>query len=167
MTTRLSIALAWARQARYGRSMSSAPDDELRDEILRAFKELRPQMIPNARKDADLDPTSIIGDFGDAELEQFLNAWESMFTEALEGTGRQTRDFILDTALPPVVESGPGALAMIRSQVVSAVMLAHRLLPLVKPERRDDAARWLAAYHSGYTYEVAGRALAIEGGKGS
>ena len=147
--------------------MPSPPSPELRDAILRAFQELRPQMIPNARKDADLDPASRIGDFGDAELEQFLNAYESMFTEALEGEGRQTRDFILDTALPPVVEMGQTALDMVRSQVVSAVMLTHRLLPLIAPELRDDAARWLAAYHSGYTREVAGRVLAIEKDKRS
>ena len=120
-------------------------------------------MIPDARKDADLDPTSRIGDFSDADLEQFLNAYESMFTEALEGTGRATRDFILDTALPPVVEMGQTGLEMVRSQVISAVMLTHRLLPRVSEDVRHDAARWLAAFLSSYTEDIAARALAIEG----
>jgi hypothetical protein len=137
-------------------------DDDLRAEIARAFRELRPAMIADARKDADLDPASRMSEFRDEDLEQFANAYEAMFMEALDGTGRQTRDFVLDTALPPVLESGGSVLDLIRGNVVSAVMLTHRLLPLIAPEHRDGAARWLAAFQSSYTYEMAERGLAHE-----
>ena len=162
---RCETALAPDGRSGYGRPMSPGSritDEQLRAEIRRAFQALRPQMIPNAHADADLDPHSRIGDFSDADLEQFLNAYEAMFMEALDGSGRQTREFIFETALPPVLELGQTALDMIRSNVISAVMLTHRLLPLISEQYRDEAARWLALYHSTYAYELAERALALE-----
>ena len=141
------------------------PSMEVRAEIARAFEQLRPRMLDHAAADADLDPNSRFDEFRSEDLEQFLNAYEALFMEALEGRGTETRDLILDTALPPIVELGQTARDMARSNVISAVMLAHRLLPLVKPELRDDAARWLAAFLSTYSYEVIGRAQALEGGR--
>ena len=138
-----------------------AAAEPLRADLARAFQELRPQMIDNARADADLDPKSRIDDFSEPDLEQFLNAYEALFMEALDGSD-ETRRFVLETALPPLLATGQTALDLIRGNVVSAVMFAHRLLPLVAPERRDDAARWLAAFHGSYTQDVAGRALALE-----
>jgi hypothetical protein len=143
--------------------LAIAVSDEARAEIARAFRELRPDMIENAAADRDLDPASRFDEFRAEDLEQFLNAYEAMFMEALEGQGRGTRDLILETALPPVVdEMGQTARDMVRGNVVSAVMLAHRLLPLVREDLRDDAARWLASFLSGYSHEVVGRVLALE-----
>ena len=144
---------------------SRIADDRVRDEIARAFRELRPRMAQDAAADADLDPASRLDDFGYQDIEQFINAYEALFMEALEGEGRETRDFILETALPPVLEMGQTALQLVRSNVISAVMLTHRLLPLVDAEVRHDAARWLAAFHSAYTYELAERALGLEAGR--
>ena len=144
---------------------SRITDEQLRAEIRSAFEQLRPKIVENAHKDADLDPTSMIGDFSDEDLAQFVNAYEALFMEALEGTGRQTREFIFETALPPILEMGQTALQMLRSNVVSAVMMTYRLLPLVSEEHRDEAARWLAAYHSTYAYELTERALAVEAEK--
>ena len=144
---------------------SRITDEQLRAEIRAAFEQLRPQMVENAHKDADLDPTSRIGEFSDEDLAQFVNAYEALFMEALEGTGRETRDFIFETALPPILELGQTALQMLRSNVISAVMMTYRLLPLISEERRDEAARWLALYHSTYAYELAERALALEAEK--
>jgi hypothetical protein len=143
-----------------------AVSDDVRAEIARAFAELRPHMIENAAADKDLDPASRFDDFRAEDLEQFLNAYEAMFMEALEGRGRVPRDLYLETPLPPEIEEqGQTAADMVRGNVVSAVMLAHRLLPLVREDLRDDAARWLASFLSGYSHEVVGRALAIEAGK--
>jgi hypothetical protein len=138
------------------------PEPAVRDAIARAFEQLRPNMIANAHADADLDPASRLEDFSDSDLEQFLNAYDALFTEALQGTGRSTRDFVLDTALPPILELGQSAADMIRSNVISAVMLTHRLLALVEEEHREEAARWLARYHSDYAVEVAERVRALE-----
>ena len=137
------------------------PSEPVRAALERAFRELRPQMIANAHADADLDPNSRIDAFSDSDLEQFVRAYETMFCEALEGS-TTTRDFVFETALPGVLELGQSALDMIRSNVITAVMLTHRLLPLVSPELRDEAARWLAAYQSGYTFELARRVLELE-----
>jgi len=136
--------------------------DEARAEIADAFRQLRPSMIANAERDADLDPNSRLGDFSEQDLEQFLNAYEAMFMEALEGTGRATRDLILETALPPIIEFGQTSLDMVRSNVISAVMMTYRMLPLISDEHREEAARWLAAFHSGYSYELIERAQAVE-----
>ena len=141
------------------RSCASA---EVRASIARAFGELRPHMIENARRDAPLDPASRIDQFSDADLEQFVNAYEALFNEALAGSGRETRELIFETALPPLLELGQTAADMLRSNVISAVMMTHRLLPLVPSEQRDDAARWLASFFSTYACELAERVTALE-----
>jgi hypothetical protein len=140
-------------------------DERVRAELARAFRELRPQMYENAARDADLDPESRFGDFSEEDVEQFLNAFEALMHEAFEGEGRARRDLILDTALPPVMELGQTPLSFVRSNVISAVMLSHRLLPLVAPELRDDAARWLARFWSQYTLEIVERAMALQSGE--
>ena len=145
--------------------MSAEPpavDERVREAIERAFAELRPRMIAHAAADADLDPASRFDDFAEGDLEQFLNAYEALFLEALHGSERTTRGFILDTALPPVIELGQTTLDIVRSNVISAVMMTHRMLPLIDAELRDDAARWLAWFYADYGYDVAKRAMAIE-----
>ena len=143
----------------------SAPtfSDDVRAELKQAFSTLRPHMLDNARRDSDLDPDSRIDDFSPADLEQFLNAYEALFMEAVEGKSRETRDLILDTALPPVLEMSGTPLTLVRSNVLSAVMLAHRMLPLVREDLREEAARWLAWFYSGYVEETVQRALALKG----
>lgn len=147
-------------------SAGSAPAEHVRVEIERAFRELRPEMVSNARKDADLDPVSRIADFSDAEIEQFLNAYEALFHEALAGEDRATRELIFETALPPILELGQTSLDMIRGNTISAVMLTHRLLPLISPENRDEAARWLAGFYGNYAYELTERVQALEAERG-
>jgi hypothetical protein len=137
-------------------------DDAVRAELKRAFTELRPHMLDNARLDADLDPDSRIDDFDPADLEQFLNAYQALFFEAVDGKSRETRDLVLDTALPPVLELTGTPLTLVRSNVISAVMLTHRLVPLIREDLRDEAARWLAWFYSDYTEETARRALDLE-----
>lgn len=149
-----------------GTADTSGADAETREEIGRAFRELRPKMIPNARDDADLDPASRVSEFSDADLEQMVNAYEALFNEALEGSGRETRELIFDTALPPIVEMGQTSSDFVRSNVISAVMMAHRLLPLISEERRHDAARWLAAFHSSYACELLDRVQKLEAERG-
>lgn len=134
---------------------------DARDELRRAFGELRPHIIANARRDADLDPDSQIGDFSDGDLEQFVNAYEALLHEALDGKGHETRDLILETALPPVLAKTGTVLTLVRSNVISAVMLSHRLLPLVRADVRDEAARWLAWFYSGYVEELTRRGLEL------
>jgi hypothetical protein len=146
-------------------TVTPPPQTAVREELSRAFADLRPQMLQNARRDADLDPKSRIEEFPDEDIEQFLNAYEALFLEALEGRGREKRDLILETALPPVMDLGSTALDLVRGNVVSAVMTAHRLLERVADDQRDEAARWLARFFSDYTREIAERALALERGQ--
>lgn len=136
-------------------------DEAVRAELLRAFEQYRPRMIADARADAELDPASRLGDFSDADLEQFLNAYEALFREALTDGGRETRKFIIDTALPPIIELGQTVPDMSRSNAISDVMLTYRLLPLVAEEHRDEAVRCLAAFLSDYHCDVITRALEL------
>lgn len=145
--------------------MPDQPEPAVREAILAAFAQLRPSMIEDVRSDADLDPGSSVPDYSDTDLHQFVNAWEALFREALEGPGRETRELIFDTALPPIVAAGRTAQDMVRTNMCSAVMLAHRLLPLVAPEHRDAAARWLASFQGEYAHDLLGRVLAIERGE--
>src|SRR3712207_3626568 len=105
----------------------SNASQEVRTSIARAFQDLRPSMIENARADAPLDPASRIEAFSDEDVEQFLNAYQALFNEALEGSSRETRELIFETALPPILEMGQTAADMLRSNVISAVMMTHRL----------------------------------------
>ena len=151
--------------ARYGRSVALKPvdfDEAVRAAVLDAFERLRPQMLADAKRDADLDPASRIDDFSEPDLEQFLNAYEALMREALTDGGTATRDLILETALPPILELGQTPADMVRSNVISAVMMSHRLLPLVPEDLRDEAARCLAAFLSDYHHEVIVRVLALE-----
>ena len=138
--------------------------DELRAELKRAFGELRPHMVQNARLDADLDPDSRIGEFSEADLEQFYNAYQAMLFEAIDGKSRETRDLVLETALPPLLATGGGAMHLVRSSVLSGFMLGQRLVPLVREDLRHEAARWLAWFYSGYIEELVERTLEIEAG---
>jgi hypothetical protein len=140
-----------------------ASQEDVRQDLLRAFRELRPDMVKHARSDADLDPNSRADEFSDADIEQILNAYEGLVVEALTDSGRSTRDFVLDTALPPIVRSlGQTSADTVRSNIISAVMLAHRLLPKVAADRRDDAARWLAAFYGEYAHELVERVQQLE-----
>ena len=145
---------------------TSGAGADVRAAIGRAFHELRPQMVPNARKDAELDPASRASEFSDEDLEQIVNAYEALFNEALEGSGRETRELIFETALPPIVEMGQTATDFMRSNVISAVMMTHRLLPLIEPDQRDRAARWLAVFHSSYACELLERVNRLEAERG-
>jgi hypothetical protein len=145
-------------------TVTPPPDTAVREDLARAFAELRPKFVENARRDADLDPDRRADGFSDADLEQFVNAYEALFLEAIEGRGREKRDLILETALPPILELGSTSLDVVRSNVVSAVMTTYRLLPRVPEERREEAARWLATFFADYTREIAERALAGEQG---
>ena len=141
---------------------SSGPGGDIRDDLLRAFRQLRPDMLQNARADADLDPNSRADEFSDEDIEQILNAYEGLMVEAFTGAGRQTRDLVLETALPPIVRSLQQTTAdMVRSNVISAVMLTYRLLARIEPERHEEAARWLAAFHGGYAHELVERVEAL------
>lgn len=137
-------------------------DEPVRAAVLEAFERLRPRMLADAKRDADLDPASRIDDFAEADLEQFLNAYEALMREALTDGGTATRDLILETALPPILELGQTPADMVRSNVISAVMMGHRLLPLVPEELRDEAARCLAVFLSDYHYDVITRVLALD-----
>ena len=139
-------------------------DEAVRADILRAFEQYRPQMIADARHDAELDPTSRVGEFSDADLDQFINAYGALLREGLTSSGRETRELILDTALPPILELGQTVPDMVRSNVISSVMLTHRLLPLVAEEHREEALRCLAAFLSDYHSDVIARAIALGAG---
>jgi hypothetical protein len=144
---------------------SIGDSDETRAEIARAFRELRPRLPEIAEQNALLDPVGADQDLAPEAIEQFINAYEALFLEALEGRGHATRDLIFDTALQPIMDRGRTALGMLRGNVVSAVTLTSQLLPLVREDLRREATLWLAGFYADYTCELAERALAIETGR--
>jgi hypothetical protein len=147
------------------RYVVAAPSQDVRDELTRAFAELRPRMRELAEANASVDPKPRLDEFSDADIEQFVNAYEAMFLEALQGESRQVRELVFDTALEPMMASGQTALDMLRSNVISSVTMSHRLLRAVREDVREDAVLWLAGFYSSYTAELAERALAIEAGR--
>src|SRR3712207_4672806 len=119
-----------------------------------------------AEANARIDPDSQLERFSDEDIEQIVNAYEALFLESLHDTGRTMRDLVFDTALKPVLdETGQTALGVIRSQVISAVTMSHRLVPMVSEDLREEAVFWLAGFYSQYTYEIAQRVMALEAGR--
>jgi hypothetical protein len=131
-------------------------------ELLQAFKDLRPHLFDVSMQTSRMTPESNPDDYSREDIEQFLNAYEALMLEALEGRGRAKRDIIFESALPAVVAEGQPAVSMIQSNVATSVMMTYRLLDAVPAAAREESALWLAGFFSGYTREMAERTLELE-----
>jgi hypothetical protein len=131
-------------------------------ELVQAFRDLRPQLYDISQETSRLTPESNPEDYSREAIEQFLNAYEALVLEALEGRGRSRRDLIFDTALPVVVAEGQPVGAMVQSGVALAVTLTHLLLARVPEHVRDESAAWLAAFFSAYTRETLERVIELQ-----
>ena len=139
-----------------------SPDSPVRAALLDAFARLRPELGELADRLAGQLPEAEREHVDPAETEQFLNAFEALVIEALRGEGRETRDFIFDTAIPAMVAQGQRPLDLLESHITFFVVLSHRLCTDVGPGLADDAAVWLGTFFAGYGREVTERALAAE-----
>src|SRR5687767_7822752 len=83
---------------------------------------------------------------GPEETDQFLNAFERLLAEALEGDRRDTRDFLFDTAIPALMASGTSPYALLGGQVTFFVVLTNHLLCAVPAGLREEATFWLAGF---------------------
>ena len=140
------------------------PDTPAPAALQDAFKALRPELYAISDQTSDMTPESNPEDYSREDIEQFLNAYEALVLEAMEGRGRQTRDLIFETALPGIVAEGHSVGELVQSGVAMSIMLTHRLLEQVPAEERDAAAAWLAAFYSGYTRETVERVLELGAG---
>ena len=142
-----------------GMPIGAAPES-----LVEAFKAVRPELYAISETTSEITPESNPEDYSRGDIEQFLNAYEALVLEAMEGRGRETRDLIFDTALPGIVAEGHTVGALVQSGVAMSVYLTHRLLARVPDEGREEAALWLASFYSGYTRETVERVLELGAG---
>ena len=140
------------------------PSGAAPESLVEAFKAVRPELYAISEKTSEITPESNPEDYSRGDIEQFLNAYEALVLEAMEGRGRETRDLIFDTALPGIVAEGHGVGELVQSGVAMSVYLTHRLLEHVPAGDREAAALWLATFYSGYTRETAERVLELGAG---
>ena len=129
--------------------------------LLESVRVAREDMRAIARSMADATPAAERRETDEAANEQFLNAFEALLVEALEG-GTEQRTFIMDTAIPALVADGITTSEMLQGHVAYFVALTPRLADGVPAEQRQDAITWLARYFALYACEVTERSLAAE-----
>jgi hypothetical protein len=86
----------------------------------------------------------------DEQVGQLVRATEAMLAEALDGR-TDTRDFVLETAVPAYVEAGETASTVAGASVRFAVQLADLLAGRVSPEHRAATVEWVAEFYAAYT----------------
>jgi len=82
------------------------PSGAAPESLVEAFKAIRSELYAISERTSQITPESNPEDYSRGDIEQFLNAYEALVLEAMEGRGRETRDLIFDTALPGIVAEG-------------------------------------------------------------
>jgi len=133
--------------------------------LIESVRGAREDMRALAELVRDAVPANERGEDDEAANEQFLNAFQALLIEALEG-GTEQRRLIMDTAIPALVADGTRHPTMLQGHVAYFVALTPRLVEGVPAEQRTEALAWLARYFGAYAREVSDRTLAAERAQG-
>ena len=131
--------------------------------LLEAWPTIRPDLGDLVARLEAVLPAAPTTTFAPEEIEQLLNAFEALVLEGLRAEGTETRDFLLETAVPAIVAGGQPPLDLLRSHIGVFVLLTERLCGAVPSEHAQDAALWLAGFFAGYGSDSTERALAVGG----
>jgi hypothetical protein len=125
-----------------------------RTALAEALTTVRPGLGELSRRLSEASPQAQPAEpFDDAANDQFLNAFETVVREGLEGGG-QTREFIFSTAVPALVAAGQTPEMLVHGHVAFFVVFCHRLLATVGDDVREDAEVWLSGFFADYVAEV-------------
>lgn len=120
---------------------------ELKEELRAAIEASHDDLLALARS---VLATGLSTETPEQQLEQLVRALVAMLLEGLEGR-TETRDFVIETALPAYVEAGESASSIAGASVRFAVQLADLLASRVSAENRAAAIEWTADYYATYT----------------
>ena len=134
-------------------------DAPTRAALLRAFTEVRPELDTVIADMAAQLPQEELEDYDPEVAGQFLNAFETLVVEALEGAGDEKRRFIFDTAIPAMVAQGQTAVDFARGHTTFFVALGHRILERVARDECPGAELWLSRFLGDYCAEVVERGI--------
>jgi len=134
-------------------------DAEVATLTRRALAQTRDDLVVIAEEvEADL-PEAASDELAPEDLAQLVNAYESAMLEALDGRTRDTREFVLSTAVPGLMGRGRSALSLLEGHVRFSVLATHRLLGAVPARGRDAVARWLAGFCGDFARHMTAHAL--------
>ena len=128
------------------------------DALLRTFSD-RPRMLELTKRVVADVPAIGADRYSDEELDQLLNAFEALVTEAVTGAGTSTRELVLETAIPAIVADGLEPWTLACSNTTFAIFLTGMVLEEIPPEQRVDALSWLASFWGSYTGDVVRTAM--------
>ncbi|HVM18013.1 MAG TPA: hypothetical protein VM290_10575 [Gaiellaceae bacterium] len=134
---------------------------ELRQALLDALEATRAEQLALARR-AVAETPEMAGRYGEEDVRQLLNGFETLLTESVDGGGSETREFFIGTAVPALVADGQSPASLVQGTVTFVTLLATQLGERLPPEHRDEGRVWLAGFFGGYCRDVVAAALEAE-----
>ena len=100
-----------------------------------------------------LDQGALVSRTPDDELDQLVRATIAILLEGLEG-GTETRNFVIETAVPAFVAQGETPATLAATSVTFAVMLSGLLSSKVSEKHRAETQAWIATFYGAYVRDV-------------
>lgn len=91
---------------------------------------------------------------GRRDVEQMIDGFLAMLTEALDGEAREVRTFFLETLIPSLVGSGTPLDGIVGGVVELAIIVSIDVAEWLPPEERAEARSWLARFFNEYVAEL-------------
>ena len=117
-----------------------------------AFATRRDLLLARARQ--VLDAAGSSAKWTDEDLGQLLNAFTAMVREALERGESQTRELLLETAIPAAIAQGETSASLVKANVMFATLIATEVVADLPEDQREDALVWLAGFFGEYVCEM-------------
>jgi hypothetical protein len=89
------------------------------------------------------------------DLEQLVDGFIGVVTEALEGRPPVKRGVYFDTVTPGLVESGREFGGLVHTTAIWAFLALEHLAPRLPPEGREEALEWLRVFLGGWLADLA------------
>lgn len=135
--------------------------EQLHGALVDAFERRRGHLAQLARDLAAEQPAAA-ADVDWDQVDQIMRGFETVILEALRDGTDTSRQLLLETAVPALVQGGATAAALAGSSTRFGVLLTDVLVDLPE-ELAAEGRRWLAAFFDGYVQDVV-RAAAAAGG---
>lgn len=91
---------------------------------------------------------------GRRDLEQMIDGFLALLTEALTSDSRDVRTFFLETVVPGLIRSGTPAPPVIGGVVEFAIFISADIGSILPPEKRADASAWFAKFFNEYIADM-------------
>ncbi len=93
-------------------------------------------------------------EIGRRDIEQMIDGFLALLTEALTTDSRDVRTFFLETVIPGLVSSGTPAPALIGGVVEFAIFISADIANNLPDEERAEASTWFAKFFNEYVTDM-------------